>query len=114
MTAKEQGSLRAWDAVPGPDLPLEKIIELAFEYRGDVTLTKSDGTRIAGYLFNRDSHASQPFIQLLPTAGGAPLTIPYADISRIQFTGKDTAAGNSYEAWKRRKEQQAQPAGDTS
>ena len=114
MTAKEQGSLKAWDAIPSPNLPLEEIINLAFEYRGDVTLTRSDGTRTVGYVFNRDDYASQPFVQLLPASGEAPITIPYSDVKRVQFTGKDTAAGNSYEAWKRRKESQVQPAGGES
>jgi hypothetical protein len=31
----------------------------------------------------------------------APSTIPYARIRAIRFTGKDTAAGNSYAAWLR-------------
>ena len=110
MTAKEQGSLQAWDAIPSETLPLDEVINLAFEYRGDVTVTRSDGSRIAGYVFNRDGEASEPFVQVMPSSGEAPVTIPYSDVRRVQFTGKDTAAGNSYEAWKRRKESQARSA----
>ena len=36
--------------------------------------------------------------------GAGPLTIPYAEIRTIRFTGRDTAAGNSYAAWLRAKE----------
>ena len=31
-------------------------------------------------------------------------TIPYARIQSIKFTGKDTAAGRSWEAWVKRRE----------
>jgi hypothetical protein len=36
--------------------------------------------------------------------GAGPLTIPYKAIRTIRFTGRDTAAGNSYAAWLRAKE----------
>ena len=34
-----------------------------------------------------------------PKVGDQKLTIPYADIASLAFTGKDTAAGKSWEAW---------------
>jgi len=37
------------------------------------------------------------------------LTIPYARIASIRFTGRDTAAGNSYAAWLRSREAKATP-----
>jgi len=36
--------------------------------------------------------------------GDGPLTIRYAEIRTIRFTGRDTAAGNSYAAWLRARE----------
>ena len=38
-------------------------------------------------------------------AGAGPFRIPYAAIRTVRFTGKDPAAGNSYAAWLRKKEQ---------
>ncbi|MGH7426136.1 MAG: hypothetical protein ACREJP_08205, partial [Candidatus Methylomirabilales bacterium] len=38
---------------PANPTELQEVIEAAFDYRGDVTLTLRDGTRIEGYIFNR-------------------------------------------------------------
>jgi hypothetical protein len=69
-----------------------------------VTVVTRDGGRQVGYLFNRNRDVSHPFVQMLPTAGGAVESIFYADILSITFTGKDTASGKSYAAWRKRKE----------
>ncbi|HMH49054.1 MAG TPA: hypothetical protein VK548_02395, partial [Candidatus Acidoferrum sp.] len=74
-----------------------------FDYRGDVTVVRQDGAEIVGYLFNRNAEVSRRFVQMFDRAGDGPLTIPYGEIRSIRFTGKDTAAGKSYEAWLRRK-----------
>ena len=94
-------SLEGW--APGPDVPIAEVIDRAFDYRGNVTLALVAGGELTGYLFNRDADAREPFVQLFDTAGGGPLTFRYADIRAIRFTGKDTAAGNSYAAWLERK-----------
>ena len=73
------------------------------DYRGNVTVVRQDGTEILGYLANRDAHAREPFVQMFDAAGDGPFTLRYADIRAIRFTGKDTAAGNSYTAWLERK-----------
>ena len=83
---------------------LALLVEKAFDYRGDVTVVTRDGRPRVGYLYNRNRDASVPFIQILLADGGGRETIPYAEIVSIAFTGKDTAAGNSYAAWRRRKE----------
>lgn len=97
----DEQSHEGW--VPGPDVSLSEIIERAFDYRGNVTLERRDGTRLVGYLFNRDERAADPFVQMFDAAGDGPITIPYATIRAIRFTGKDTAAGSSYTAWLDRK-----------
>jgi hypothetical protein len=87
-----------------------EVIDRAFDYRGDVTLVMHDGTEVVGYLFNRNADTAVPFVQLFQRAGGEPVTIPYADIHAVAFTGKDTAAGNSYAAWQRAREAARAPA----
>ncbi|HEY7521448.1 MAG TPA: hypothetical protein VIE36_24420 [Methylomirabilota bacterium] len=101
MSAEQERSLEGWDPglVDGPDLAF--VVERAFDYRGDVTVVHRDGRELVGYLFNRDAGARPPFVQMLARDGGDAVVIPYADIATIRFTGRDTAAGNSYAAWLR-------------
>jgi hypothetical protein len=79
-------------------------LEKAFDYRGDVTVTTKEGTKIEGYIFDRiagDSLASS-FVRILPKDSSPRAKVCYADISALAFTGRDTAAGKSFEAWIRK------------
>ena len=80
-----------------------EAIDKAFDYRGDVTLTLRNG-EMEGYVFNRDAKASPPRIELFAKDAAEPKIIPYADITSIAFTGKDTANGKSWAAWVSKKE----------
>jgi hypothetical protein len=102
--------LEAW--APPEDADLAEVIDHAFDYRGDVTVVRRNGSLVVGYVFNRDREASAPFLQMFPAGDEAPVTIPYAEIRTIRFTGKDPAAGNSYAAWLRRKEAASAPRED--
>lgn len=113
MTAEPQGSLEGWAPEVGPDLPLERVVELAFDFRGNTTVVKTDGTELLGYVFNRDDDAPEPFLQMLDAEGAGPYTIRYAEILTIKFTGKDMAAGQSYAAWLARKEREGTSAPDS-
>ena len=97
----DDSSLEGW--VPGPNVSLTEVIERAFDYRGNVTVEHANGAELVGYLFNRNADVREPFVQMYDAAGDGPITIPYAAIRAIRFTGKDTAAGNSYAAWLERK-----------
>ena len=97
----QDASLEGW--APGPGVPIGEVIDHAFDYRGNVTLDLVDGGELTGYLFNRNAHAREPFVQLFDAAGDGPRTLRYAEIRAIRFTGRDTAAGNSYAAWLDRK-----------
>jgi hypothetical protein len=74
-------------------------VEKALEYRGDVTITLQDGTKVAGYVFNREAAAAQPFVQLFPADKDEKAKILYKDIAAIAFTGQDLAAENSWAAY---------------
>jgi hypothetical protein len=39
---------------------------------------------------------------VLPKNGDAKIAIPYSEIQALAFTGRDTAAGKSWEAWLRK------------
>ena len=103
VEGEERGPFEGWAPVVGGEVSLAEVIERAFDYRGDVTVVRRDLTEFVGYLFNRNAEVSEPFVQLFDRAGDGPFTIAYAEIETIRFTGKDTAAGKSYEAWLRRK-----------
>ena len=100
-------SLEGWIPEPGEHMTVGEIVESAFEYRGDVTVDRLDGTANLGYLFNRNATGTGPFAEMFEAQTGVRIVIPYADIKNIRFTGKDTAAGKSYEAWLRRRDAQS-------
>jgi hypothetical protein len=83
---------------------LRAALDQAFDYRGDVTITRKDGTKIEGYVFDRRKGATleQSFVKLMPKESDEKLAIAYADIAALTFTGRDTAAGKSWEAWVRK------------
>ena len=98
------------DAVQGwvPELATEDevriALEKAFDYRGDVTVTTKDGKRIEGYIFDRVSGPTlvTSFVRVLPKDSNQRQKIAYADIAALAFTGRDPAAGKSWEAWVRK------------
>jgi hypothetical protein len=66
-----------------------------------VTITRKDGSKVEGYIFDRRSGKtlSDSMVRLYPKDSGEKLAVPYADIAALAFTGRDTAAGKSFEAW---------------
>lgn len=102
----EGDSLEGWAPEIGPELPLARVVDLAFDYRGNTTVVKTDGTEIHGYVFNRNADVPEPFIQMFDADGAGPRRILYSEIRGIRFTGKDTAAGNSYAAWLKRRDRE--------
>jgi hypothetical protein len=90
---------RVWQ--PTTEEELREGLEKAFDYRGDVTITRRDGSSIEGYIFDRRSAATlaESAIRLFPRGQPDKVSIPYSDIAGLSFTGRDTAAGKSWEAW---------------
>lgn len=83
---------------------LTEAVELAFDYRGDVTLYTTSGQLITGYIFNRDATGTSPYLEIFPSDESAACRINYNQIASIAFTGQDTASGKSWEAWIAKKE----------
>ena len=83
---------------------LHLALEKAFDYRGDVTITRTDGTKIEGYVFDRrqGSGLDDSFVRILPRDSNQKISVAYADIASLAFSGRDTAAGKSWEAWVRK------------
>jgi len=98
------GSLEGRRFLPASVAELTEAIELAFDYRGDVTIELTSGERLEGYVFNRTSVGSAPALELFPTDAPSVRCILYSDIRSIAFTGEDTATGKSWESWVAKKE----------
>jgi hypothetical protein len=83
---------------------LRSALEKAFDYRGDVTITRRDGSRVEGYIFDRHngSTLADSYVRLFPKDSSSKVSVPYSDIADVAFTGRDTAAGKSWEAWVRK------------
>ncbi len=83
------------------DEDLRQVLEKAFDYRGDVTLTLKSGERIEAYIFNRQTGATlaDSFVQFFTPKAEEKRKVSYAEIARIEFTGKDRAAGKHWEDW---------------
>ena len=97
----ERENLQGWIPKLATEADIRAVIEKAFDYRGDITITRKNGSQITGYLFDRRVGATldNSVIRLmLPTGNDRP-SIPYSEIAGLAFTGRDTAAGKSYEAW---------------
>lgn len=90
---------QVWEAKSEDEL--REGIEKAFDYRGDVTIHRKDGTTVEGYIFDRrvGGTLEESVIRLFPKAEPNKISIPYSEISGLSFTGRDTAAGKSWEAW---------------
>ena len=111
----EEKTLQGWLPELGESRTLAQVIDLAFDYRGNTTIVRRDGTQIVGYIFNRNNDVPEPYIQMFDEAGDGPFKVLYSEIENIKFTGKDTAAGKSWEAWvaRRKKRKAKKEAGQT-
>ena len=94
-------NLEGWVPKLATDEDLHHALERAFEYRGDVTITTKSGERIEAYVFNRQSGATlaESFVQYFSPKSPGKLKLSYAEIARLEFTGKDRAAGKHWEDW---------------
>lgn len=98
----EHENLEGWIPPLATSAEIRLALEKAFDYRGDVTITLRDGSKIEGYIFDRASDGAtldQCRVRIMPKDHCDKLTISYAQIARLEFTGRDTAAGKSFESW---------------
>ena len=104
---RERENLEGWIPQFAGDEEIRTALEKAFDYRGDVSITLKSGEKIDGYIFDRRSGKSltDSVIRLYPKSGNQKISISYADIGALAFTGKDTAAGKSWEAWMKKYEE---------
>jgi hypothetical protein len=96
--------LEGWVPELAGEEEVRQALEKAFDYRGDVTITRKDGSKVEGYIFDRRTGKTlaDSAVRLFPKDSDQKVSIPYSDIAALAFTGRDTAAGKSFEAWVRK------------
>jgi hypothetical protein len=94
-------TLQGWIPELATEDELREALEKAFDYRGDVSVTRKNGSKVDGYIFDRVLGKTLPssFVRLLPRDSNERVKIAYSEIAALAFTGRDTAAGKSWEAW---------------
>jgi hypothetical protein len=78
---------------------MQEAVNYAFDYRGDVTIHLKTGEQVTGFVFDRHTEVSQPYIKLFLPNCAQPHIISYDEIMQIVFSGADTAFGRSWEDW---------------
>jgi hopanoid biosynthesis associated radical SAM protein HpnH len=78
-----------------------ETVEEAFDYRGDLTLRLKNGQQLEGYVFDRETNGTpaQGRLRMILRTGGERVTVAYHEIEEIHFSGRDMAAGKSWEEW---------------
>jgi hypothetical protein len=97
----EHKQLEGWIPELAGDEDVRQALEKAFEYRGDVTLTLKSGEKIEAYIFNRIAGPTlaTSFVQYFTPSATDKRKVSFADIARLEFSGKDRAAGKHWEDW---------------
>ncbi len=97
----EHEKLEGWIPELAGEEELRQALEKAFDYRGDVTLTLKSGERIEAYIFNRTTGPTlaESWVQYFTPTASDKRKVSYAEIARLEFSGKDRAAGKHWEDW---------------
>jgi hypothetical protein len=101
---REREELEGWIPELASEAEVNEAFEKAFDYRGDVTLTLKDGRVVEGYVFDRrtGSTLAESVVRIMPANEPTRVSVPYSEIAALTFSGRDTAAGKSFEAWVRK------------
>jgi hypothetical protein len=107
METASRETLQGWVPPVAAEDELRAALEQAFDYRGDVTITLKNGETVVGYVFDRrpGKSLSDSYARVLPQESQTRRDIPYSEIAALAFTGRDTAAGKSWEAWVKKYEE---------
>jgi hypothetical protein len=97
----EHENLEGWVPTLATDDDLRVALGKALDYRGDVKLTLKNGERIEAFIFNCNTGATlaESWAQYYTPSAPEKRKVGYAEIARIEFTGKDRAAGKHWEDW---------------
>ncbi len=102
VAGRERENLEGWIPTLAADEEVRDALEKAFDYRGDVTLTLRNGEQVEGYIYDRrpGKNLVDSLVRVMPSKGDRTRrSIPYSEIAALAFTGRDTAAGRTFDAW---------------
>ena len=71
------------------------------DYRGDATLIIEDGDPIECFVFSRSNGHEDALLCMIKNED-QPRTVAISTIREIQFSGKDTAEGKTFDRWIKR------------
>ena len=99
----EREKLEGWVPELATPEDLRTALEQAFDYRGDVLITRKDGSKVEGYIFDRRNGNTlmDSYVRLVLKPDGTKVSVQYSDVAALAFTGRDMAAGKSWETWVR-------------
>ena len=105
--------LEGWIPALASEEEVRTALEKAFDYRGDVTITRKDGSTVEGYIFDRKpgKTLADSAVRLFPKDRDEKIAVRYDEIAALEFTGRDAAAGKSWETWLK-KYQEKKAAGE--
>jgi hypothetical protein len=97
----EHEKLEGWVPELATEAEIRDALEKAFDYRGDVTITLKSGEKLEAYIFNRHTGATlaESWVQYFVANAPEKRKVSYAEIARLEFSGKDRAAGKHWEDW---------------
>jgi hypothetical protein len=101
-------SLQGQEPSINTSVELAAAIDRAFDYRGDVTIHTAQGQVIEGYIFDRRAQTDPPHLRIIPKGSDQMVDVNYADVTKLTFSGKDTAAGKSWETWVKQHQEKKQ------
>lgn len=94
-------NLEGWVPQLAGEDELRDALDKALDFRGDVTITRKDGSKVEGYIFDRrtGSTLAGSAVRLYPKDSAEKISIPYSEIAALAFSPSDPAAGKGWEAW---------------
>lgn len=98
-TPDDSSASQGWSSSLNSPAARRQAIEIAFDYRGDVTLTLASGEKLVGFLFNRDLEAWVPFVEMFLKGEEQARRIELDELVEIELSGADPAAGRTWDAW---------------
>ena len=68
---REREQLEGWVPELASDAEVRGALEKAFDYRGDITITRKDGSQVQGYLFDRRTGKTlaDSMVRVMPSDG---------------------------------------------
>jgi hypothetical protein len=117
----EHEHLEGWVPTLATDDELREALAKALDYRGDVTLTLKSGElgaapeKIEAFIFDckNATTLADSWVQYFSPTAPEKRKVSFAEIARIEFSGKDRAAGKHWEDWVK-KYAEKKAAGETN